>query len=106
MIEEDRPLKIREAAERLGVDYGTIRGAIEQGLLPAIRQGDSFRILPADLLDYLERTATPPPEPKAEPPAREPSAESRELIEAREFAERARRWARRPAGGTTPPPAP
>src|SRR4051812_13539548 len=103
MSEEDRPLKIREAAERLGVDYGTIRGAIERGLLPAIRHEQSFRILPADLLAYRERIATPTNPP--EPPAPELEAPG-ELDEAREYAERARRWVRRRAGGSIPPAAP
>jgi excisionase family DNA binding protein len=98
MIEEERPLKIREAADRLGVDYGTIRGAIEQGLLSAIRHEEGFRVLPADLLAYRDRISARPPEPEVETPTPEPPA-SRELDEAREFAARAKRWVRRPAAG-------
>jgi excisionase family DNA binding protein len=102
MTEDEKPLKIREAADRLGVDYGTIRGAIEQGLLPAIRQDEALRVLPSDLIAYRERIAIRPPEPKVESPTPEPPA-SQELDEAREFAARARRWVRRPAVGRPRP---
>ena len=97
MNDQDKPLKIREAADRLGVDYGTIRGAIERGLLPAVRQEDSFRILPADLAAYRDRVAAGPPRPVPRPKraraARLPGADR-----ARAFAEKATRWVRRPGG--------
>ena len=96
MSGRDRPLKIREAADALGVDYGTIRGAIEQGILAAEQVEGSYRIQPADLDAYRVRTA---PRPTAET-SREPGSNplpSPELPEARAFTEMARRWVRRPS---------
>ncbi len=54
---DDRPLKLREAADRLQVSPDTVRRWIKAGVLPAVRVGlaGSYRVLPADL-DRVRRT--------------------------------------------------
>lgn len=43
---------LRVAAEFLGVDERTVRARIEDGRLPAIRDGRVYQIALADLLQY------------------------------------------------------
>ncbi len=97
--EDDKPLKIREAADRLGLDYATVRGAIEAGELKAIPFESSFRIRPADLAEYRDRGRPRPPRAKRPPIASEPAPETPEQEAARLFAEQARRWSRGSGGG-------
>lgn len=97
MGEDEKPLKVREAADRLGVDYGTIRGAIEQGSLIATDHQGSYRIRPEDLAAYREGLSRPL-STKSRPSKPGPPA-SPELADARSFAEQIKRWTRRPGLG-------
>ena len=99
MDEEEKPLKIREVADRLGLDYATVRGAIEAGTLKAHPFEGSFRIRPADLAEYRDRNRPRPPKERRQPPSPEPVPESPEMEAARLFAERAKRWAKRSGTG-------
>ena len=59
---------IKEAAEKLRVSYGTIRGAILAGRLKAYRfgaRGGTYRIDPADLEAYRASCMTTKQEPAA-----------------------------------------
>ena len=99
MDEEEKPLKIREAADRLGLDYATVRGAIEAGTLKAHPFEGSFRVRPADLADFHSRTQPRSPKERRRLPSPEPVPESPEMEAARLFAERAKRWAKRSGTG-------
>ena len=71
--------KIREAAEQLGVSYGTIRNAIEWGRLTAYRIEGAFRIAPVDLSAYLARCETRRPAPVVKAPT--PAATSLKYLD-------------------------
>ena len=45
----NRPLTVRDAADRLGVYVETIRARVNDGTIPAARLGKAIRIRPADL---------------------------------------------------------
>ena len=45
----NRPLTVRDAADRLGVSVETIRARVNDGTIPAARLGKAIRIRPADL---------------------------------------------------------
>jgi excisionase family DNA binding protein len=64
-----KAFKIREAADELGVSYGTIRNAIRRGRLIAYRFEGTFRILPVDLSAYRDRCVTAAPEAEIKAPA-------------------------------------
>lgn len=49
-----KPLKIREAAELLGLGYETVRSEIVAGRLRASKFRGTYRIEPADLAAYRE----------------------------------------------------
>ena len=54
----NRPLTVRDAADRLGVSVETIRARVNDGTIPAARLGKAIRIRPADL-DALFIAAPP-----------------------------------------------
>ena len=45
----NRPLTVRDAADRLGVSVETMRARVKDGTIPAARLGTAIRIRPADL---------------------------------------------------------
>lgn len=49
LTSSDRPLTVRDAADRLGVSVETIRARVNDGTIPAARLGKAIRIRPADL---------------------------------------------------------
>ena len=61
-VEPDRPLRVSEAAARLGVTEATVRRWIASGLLPARRVGPGRRILidRADMERLFSTAGTPP----------------------------------------------
>ena len=58
-ISINRPLKVTEAAEALGLSVHTLRAWIAKGQLTHVRLGGAIRILPSDLQEFI-RTATVP----------------------------------------------
>jgi len=57
VLVDDRPLKLREAADRVGVSPDTMRRWVKAGMVPATRvgPGGQFRIKAAELLAAVER---------------------------------------------------
>lgn len=51
---DDRPMTYREAADRLGVSYSTLRRLVDRGELPVVVVGRRPRIHAHDLDAYLE----------------------------------------------------
>jgi excisionase family DNA binding protein len=51
----DRPLSLKQAAERLGVSKASITRLVRSGELPTIRVGARRLILPDDLTAFIKR---------------------------------------------------
>lgn len=56
-------LRIREAAELLGVSDDTVRRWIDQGTLPASQDQSGRKVIAGDVLAEFWRTKAPPPPP-------------------------------------------
>ncbi|MEQ8790067.1 MAG: helix-turn-helix domain-containing protein [Pirellulaceae bacterium] len=59
-------VKVAEAADILGVSQGTVRAWAEAGKIPMYRNpANGYRLFkPADLEEFLQKTAQPVPPPK------------------------------------------
>ena len=64
-----KPLKIREAAEILGVGETTVRAEVHAGRIRATRIRGTYRIDPADLDEYRRASVVEKAEPTRKPPA-------------------------------------
>jgi excisionase family DNA binding protein len=57
-VEEERPLTVQEVASRTRLHPATIYRAIQSGELDAIVVSQSYRLLPRDVADWVERCST------------------------------------------------
>jgi excisionase family DNA binding protein len=57
-VEEERPLTVQEVASRTRLHVATIYRAIQSGELDAVVVSQSYRLLPRDVADWVERCST------------------------------------------------
>jgi len=64
-VSTNRPLKVTEAAEVLGLSVHTLRAWIAKEKLTHVRLGGAIRILPSDIHEFIRRATVPARDRKA-----------------------------------------